>query len=134
MRRSRIVALAGFIFSLLSLVLPVGEIRGILGLSYTLYGFTTDVAISFIVLLIALGILMTKYKGWKPMAVFILAFIALIIVGVTINNVNVAIAETGEGNVAVFSYGPGIFFAIISPITFMIGALLMRKEKPIQTT
>lgn len=128
------MGLVGIVFGLLSLALPVGEIRSILGLSHTFYGFTTDVVISFVILLIALGTLVTSYKRWKPITVFILVLIALFVVGAVISKVNVAAAEATEEGVVSFSYGPGIFFALIAPITFMIGAWLMAKEKPTQAT
>lgn len=68
--------------------------------------------------MIAFGIIVTSYRRWKPIIAFILAFIALIIVGIVIDRINAAAKAAGTVEVF-FIYEPGIFFAVLAPITFL---------------
>lgn len=129
MRGFQVVGLVGLVFNIIGLSLPVAEVRSVLGFSGLFYGFSTDLVLGFVFSLIAFGLLMTRCRKWKPATIFLLSLVSLLIVGAVVNNVYTAVRESGgPGGGVYFSFGPGVFFAFIAPLTFMLAAWLMAKH------
>jgi len=123
----RVATLFGLILSLISVILPWIEVRGLLGLSVTFYGFTGDGLIVFIVLVLASILLLTKRARWKSGLAVLFSFLGLVLTAVIANNLAQAMRES---NVYVQSfYGPGIFLAGIAAITLIISAVLQLRAK-----
>ncbi|MEM2189701.1 MAG: hypothetical protein QXG35_10300 [Nitrososphaerota archaeon] len=127
MERYKIIGLIGFIMALVSLVLPWAEISSILG-HITIYGFSTDGVISFIVLLICLGLLLSKFKPWKRYLSALLTFISLAIVVAAMVHASEAMRELGGG--VFVSFGPGGPLMIIASLTFFIAIILWKQAPP----
>ena len=126
MENFKIIGLVGFFLSLLSLILPWLEMTAVLGVRTTIYGFVTDGVISFILLLVCLGLVLTKSKKWKTYAIISLSFIALAIVLAALSRTLTVIEEEKITGV-IISWGPGAPLMIISCLTFVVSAILMYK-------
>lgn len=120
MERYRVIGLVAFFLALIALILPWFEYTSILGRIVS-YGFSGDGALSFILLAICLGLLLTRPKRWKKFLAVFLAFIALIIATITINRVMSTPLEMG-----ILTAGPGGPLMIIASIAFMIAAITQK--------
>jgi hypothetical protein len=126
MERHKTVGLIGFSLSLIALALPWLEIRGALGLGGTIYGFTTDGVVSFILLVICLGLLFTRTRIWKTVIIALLSLIAL---GVTVSAINrvMDILNREKTALVITSWGPGIGLMILATLVVFAAGLMMSR-------
>jgi hypothetical protein len=128
MESFKIVGLIGFFLSLVSLILPWMEVSIMFGLSTTIYGFTTDGVISFILLIACLGLILTRPGKWKVYASIFLAFVALMITAAAVSRVSEIIESEVAGTVGIsVSWGPGAPLMIISCLIFIVTAIMMHR-------
>jgi hypothetical protein len=125
-RNFKIVGLVGFFLSLLSLALPWMEVSTILGLSTTTYGFSTDGVISFILLLVCLGLILTRMRKWKTYVTIFLSIVALAITAAAVLRVSEIIKREAAGIPWIsVSWGPGAPLMIVSCLIFIVAAIMM---------
>jgi len=126
MESFKVAGLIGFFLSLVSLILPWIEVSTVFGLSTTIYGFTTDGVISLILLIICLGLILTRPEKWKVYVSIFLAFVALAITAAVVSRVSEIIERevTGTAGISV-SWGPGAPLMILSCFIFIAAAIMM---------
>jgi hypothetical protein len=128
MESFKIVGLIAFFLSLVSIVLPWMEVSMMFGLSTTIYGFTTDGVISFILLIACLGLVLTRPGKWKIYASIFLAFVALMITAATISRVSEIVEKEVAGTAGMsVSWGPGAPLMIISCLIMMAAGIMMHR-------
>jgi len=128
MESFKVVGLVGFFLGLISMILPWMEVSIIFGLSTTIYGFTTDGVISFILLIICLGLILTRPGKWKVYVSIFLAFVALVITAAAVSRVSEIIEREVAGTVGIsVSWGPGAPLMIISCLIFIAAAIMMHR-------
>jgi len=128
MESFKVVGLVGFFLSLISMILPWMEISIMFGLSTTIYGFTTDGVISFILLIICLGLILTKPGKWKAYVLMFLAFVALVITAAAVSRVSEIIEKEVAGMAGIgVSWGPGAPLMMISCFVFIVAAIMMHR-------
>jgi len=89
------------------------------GLSTTIYSFTTDGVISFILLIICLDFILTKPRKWKAYVLIFLAFVAFVITAAAVSRVSEIIeSELAEMAGIGVSWGPGAPLMMISCFIF----------------
>ena len=93
----KVVGLVGFFLSLISMILPWMEVSIMLSLSTTIYGLTTDGVTSFILLIICLGLILTKPGKWEAYVLMFLAFVALVITATAVSRVSEIIEREAIG-------------------------------------
>jgi len=128
MESFKVVGLVGFFLGLISMILPWMEVSIIFGLSTTIYGFTTDGVISFILLIICLGLILTRPGKWKVYISIFLAFVALVITAAAVSRVSEIIEREVAGTVGIsVSWGLGAPLMIISCLIFIAAAIMMHR-------
>jgi hypothetical protein len=128
MESFKVVGLVGFFLGLISMILPWMEVSIIFGLSTTIYGFTTDGVISFILLIICLGLILTRPGKWKVYVSIFLAFVALVITAAAVSRVSEIIEREVAGTVGIsVSWGLGAPLMIISCLIFIAAAIMMHR-------
>ena len=127
MERFKVLALIGVFLSLVSLCLPWASIRGLFGLSYEIYGFTTDGVFSFIFILIAFALMFGGWRRWKPILSIVFSIVALLFVIGMIASIR-GMVGVKEG--VMISYGPGLFLMAIACLITICGAFMMPRRPP----
>ena len=127
MERFKVLALIGVFLSLVSLCLPWASIRGLFGLSYEIYGFTTDGVFSFIFILIAFALMFGGWRRWKPILSIVFSIVALLFV---IGMIASTRGMVGVKEGVMISYGPGLFLMAIACLITICGAFMMPRRLP----
>jgi ribosomal protein L37E len=123
MQPYQLIGIGSVILGLISLALPWAEAR-FLGFGKTIYGFTTDGVISFILLVVCLGLLLTKGSKWKAITIIVLSLIGLGVTVATIVNAYTSLQQLGPLAEAIVSWGPGIELMIIATLGMLIASIL----------
>ena len=123
MQPYQLIGIGSVILGLISLALPWVEAR-FLGFGKTVYGFTTDGVISFILLVVCLGLLLTKGSKWKAITIIVLSLIGLSVTVATIVNAYTSLQQLGPLAEAIVSWGPGIGLMIIATLGMLIASIL----------
>ena len=122
----RVVGLVGVFLGVVALSVPWMELTGFLGLRTTVYGFATDGVLSFIFILMAMGILFTRPRKWKVIPVILLSLIALAITTAAVMNVSQIVNKEA---LIIVSWGPGIGLMVISCVMMDVAAILFARVK-----
>ena len=98
------------------------------GLRTTIYGFTTDGVISFTLLIICLGLILTKPVKWKVYVSIFLTFVVLVITAAAVSRVSEIIEREVAGTAGIsVSWGPGAPLMILSCFIFITATIMMHR-------